>query len=302
MAINVTAYDLENYPDNGKTITVDLKSVVPTGARGDEEYVLSADTSATASGSTTIQETFVSAGKVGWAMSNTRVSGPFTISDSNNNLKVAIDESIASATTISVNTDDSSQTGDALALDIENKIKDATVIGADKEGNLSYLNARCYYQDGRFIIVSGGASSTLTGSGRSSVAVAAGATNDASETLGFDITIDSQSIASAAVTETYVTSAVSSSTTVPVSSVTGITAGDCVALKTAAGTTYYRYVDTVSAPNLTVNTAVTVDENSIVQVLRVQAPDLGPPSFYQDVDSLMRHALEKIVRQINFAS
>jgi len=302
MAINVSAYDLENYPDNGKTITVDLKNVVPTGAHGDEEYVLSADTSATASGSATIQETFISAGKVGWAMSNTRVSGPFTISASNNTLKVAIDESISGAISIGIVTDATPQTGDAVAVDIENKIKDSTVTGGDKEGNLAYLNARCVYQDGRFIIISGSASDTLTGSGRSSVSVAAGATNDASDTLGFDISLDSVSIAAAALVETYATADVVGSTTVPVGSVTGFAVGDCVALITAGGTTYYRYLDTVSSPNLTVNTAVTVDENTVVSILRVQAPDLGPPSFYQDVDSLMRHAIEKIVRQINFAA
>jgi hypothetical protein len=281
---------------------VDLKSVVPTGARGDEEYVLSADTSATASGSGTIQETFISAGKLGWAMSNTRVSGPFTISESNKSLKVAIDEEISGAITIDIATDAASQTGDAIAIDIENKIKGSTVTGGAKAGNLSYLNARCYYQDGRFIIVSGSASSTMTGTGRSSVSVSAASSNDASETLGFDIPIQSQDIAAASLTETYVTSDVISSTTVPVGSVTNISAGDCIALKTSGGTTYYRYVDSVASPNLIVNAAVSVSENTLVQVLRVQAPDLGPPSFYQDVDALMRHAIEKIVRQINFAS
>ena len=140
MAINVTTYDLDNYPDNAKTVTVDLKSVVATGSDGDEKYVLSADTSTTASGSATIQESFVSDTRVGWAMSNSRVSGPFTITESNKNLKVAIDEDISGAITITVSTDASPQTGDSIAADIENKIKASTVIGGDKAGNLSYLN------------------------------------------------------------------------------------------------------------------------------------------------------------------
>ena len=34
---NVTVYDLENYPDNGKTVSVVLASLVPVGAEGDDD-------------------------------------------------------------------------------------------------------------------------------------------------------------------------------------------------------------------------------------------------------------------------
>jgi hypothetical protein len=302
MAINVTAYDIQNYPDNPKTLTIDLKSVIPTGGFGDEKYTLSCDTSATASGSAVIQEAFVSDCKVGWAMSSSRVTGTYLITESNKNFKVAIDESIDSAITVTVSTDSVSQTGASIAADIEYKIQGSTVVGGAKAGNLSYRNARCEYVDGRFFIVSGSSSANFIGTRRSPVVVAAGATVDASVTLGFDVPIQSVDLASQNVIETYVASNVVSDTTVPVASTTGIVAGDCIAFKIAAGTIYYRYVDSVSAPNLIVNTAITVDQNTMVQLLKIQDPRSNPASYYGDIDSYMRFAIEKIVRQINFAA
>ncbi len=301
MAINITAYDLLNYPDNGKTITLDLKLAVPVGYGGDERYLLSADTSATASGSATIQESFVDGSLVGWAKSNTRVSSPFSIvAGVNDKMKVAIDEPVGSAITITL-TADTSITGANVAKDIESKIRSATVTGGAKAGNLSYLNARCYYENGKFIITSGSVSSVFTGTGRSSVRVAPGATADVSVTLGFDIPLESEALASASIKETYVTSVVSSSTTVPVNSVTGFAIGDCVAFKETTGTITYRYLTNVSAPNFTVNAAVSLEQNAMVQLLRMQDPDSGTSSYYKDIDATMRHAIEKIIRQINFA-
>jgi len=125
--------------------------------------------------------------------------------------------------------------------------------------------------------------------------------NDASAILGFDTPIESEEIALSSLIETYVTSAVSASSTVPVASVTGLSVGDCVALKDTSGTLSYRYITAISGLNLTVNAAVTVSENTMVQLLRVQDPELAPPSYLSDVDSVMRHLIEILARQINFA-
>ena len=46
MATSVTVYDLENYPDNSKSMTLDHKAVVPVGEEGDEKWVLSFTTTA----------------------------------------------------------------------------------------------------------------------------------------------------------------------------------------------------------------------------------------------------------------
>jgi len=301
MATNITVYDLEHFPDNGKTVTVDLKSIVPLGYAGDSRWCLSADTSATASGSAAIQEAFVNGSVVGWSKSATKVSSPFTISTSTNQLKVACDEALSAGVTIVLEASVTPMPGDDIAADIEAKIRNTTVTGGAKAGNLAYLNARCIFRNGRFIIVSGSLASTFTGSDRSSVRVGAAASNDASAVLGFDTPIESEEIASATLTETYVTSLVSSSTTVPVASVVGYTAGDCIAIKDANGTISYRHIDTVNSSDFTVNAAVSCASDSMVQLLRLQDPELKPPSYYQDIDGPARHVIELIARQINFA-
>jgi len=235
-------------------------------------------------------------------MSSSRVSQPFTITSSNNTLRVAIDEASGSSATITLPTTSSPNSGEDIAKSIEAQIRALASTGGAKAGNFSYLNAKVSYVDGRFIIVSGRVSSYLTGSSRSSVQVLAGTSNDASTTLGFDIPIESVTLAGTAIEETYVTAVVSSSTTVPVATVVNINAGDVVAFKESTGTITYRYVDSVSAPNIIVNTSISLEENAMVQVLRMQDPLLGPSSYYQDIDSCMRHAIELIARQINFAS
>lgn len=302
MATNISVYDLENYPNNSKTVTVDLKKVTPYGAYGDEKWVLSASTTATASGSATIQGTFVDHMKVGWCKSNGTVSEPFTIDATHCTMKVAIDESISNAATITLDVSATGVSGDAVAADIESKLGNLTVDGGTKEGNLSYLNAKCYYENGKFILLSGGLADTYTGTGRSSVSVAAGASNDVSSTLGFDINFDSETLAGQTRAVTSVSSLVSGDTTVPLASVSNFSGGDCVAFKTSTGSVYYRYVDSVSDPNIVVNTAVTLPSGTIAQRLVMADPDGVPASYYVRIDDLMRHSIDLLVRQINFAS
>ena len=61
MARNVTVYDLDNYPDNSKTVTCDQQSIVPIGYGGDEQWVLSFVTSAYSdnTNNTAIQDIYV---------------------------------------------------------------------------------------------------------------------------------------------------------------------------------------------------------------------------------------------------
>lgn len=303
MATNITVYDLINYPDNGKTVTVSLKSVVPTGAFGDEKWVLNATTSATASGSASIQDSFANGYACGWSKSSSRVPSPMTISSTTNQLKVAIDEptGLTGGITITLTDSTSAQTGDDIALDIETQIRAATTTGGAKDGNLSYVNARCVYEGGRFVIASGSIADSFTGSQKSAVRVGPAATHDASAVLGFDTVVESEEIALSSLVETYVTSAVTAATTVPVASATGLSIGDCIALKDTDGTLSYRYISGISGLNLTVNAAATVSQNTMVQLLRLQDPDVLPPSYLSDVDSVMRHLIELMARQINFA-
>lgn len=301
MAVNISVFDLENYPGNSKSLTVDLKSVVPTGSYGDEKWVLSATTTATASGSAKIQDVYVDSTKVGWSKSSGIPQEPFSLNAGANQLKVAIDEPAASGVTITLNYDTLPLTGDAVAEDIQNRLKATTVVGGAKAGNLSYLNAKCYYTNGKFIITSGSMSRSFSGVGRSSVRVSAAASNDCSAVLGFDIPLESEVMDSVGISQTSTSAQVSSSTTVPVASVTGFAIGDCIALKTNTGDIYYRYLDNVANPNLTVNANVTVPSGTMVQLLRMQDPASEPASFFTDVDSSLRAAIDMIVNQINFA-
>ena len=131
--------------------------------------------------------------------------------------------------------------------------------------------------------------------------VITGASNDVTTTLGFDIPIESVTLAGQTITETYCTSTVTS-VTIPVDSVTGYSAGDCVVFKDASGNNLYRYLDSVSSPNLVVNASVTVTENDLVQLLRVQDSAGKPPSYYTDIDAALRSAIDLLIMQIDFSS
>ena len=93
MVVNVSVFDLQNFPDNPKTVTIDHLQVVPLGGGGDEKWVLSSSTIATASGSTTIQDIFIQDMKIGYSMSNGFDQGPFTVTGTQNTLQVSIDGS-----------------------------------------------------------------------------------------------------------------------------------------------------------------------------------------------------------------
>ena len=301
MATSISVYDLQNYPNSAKTVTLDLKKVTPYGAYGDEKWVLNTTTTATASGSAVVQPTFVDHILVGWCKSNAIVTEPFTIDATHCNIIVAIDEPIGSGETITLTTSALAISGDSVAADLESKLVALTITGAAKDGNLSYLNAKCYYENGRFIILSGSLSDTFTGSGRSSVAVTVGATNDVANTLGFDINYGSEELAGQSKVNSYVTAPVVASTTVNASSGTGLAIGDCVAFKTLDGTIYYRYLDNVAGAVLTVNAVVTLDTGDLIQLLRIADPNGSPATYYTRVDDLMRHSIDLLVRQINFA-
>ena len=72
MAITQEVQDLQNYPGNVKRITLDVDTLVPTGAEGDEKMMLVASTSAYSDNTvnTTIPTTYVSGAKIGWAKSS----------------------------------------------------------------------------------------------------------------------------------------------------------------------------------------------------------------------------------------
>jgi hypothetical protein len=302
MATNISVYDLLNYPDNNKTITLDLKSVVGLGYGGDERWVVQSFSSATASGSSAIQDVFADSIKIGWCKSSGIPSGPYAITHAAKCIKVAIDESISGGVDITLPPGEIAKSGDEVAADIQEALRNTTLTGLAKAGNLSYLNACCYYENRKFIITSGSMAKVFSGTGRSSVRVAAASSLDASVLLGFDITTSSEELDSTTINESYVyPSGVVANTTVNLASVADISVGDCLAFKKLDGTYLYRYVDSKGASDVVVNTAITAAAGTRVQVMRFQDADAEPPSFYTDIDSAVRHIIAGLTNQINFA-
>lgn len=304
MVVNVTVYDLENYPGTSKTVSVDLLQVVPVGSDGDEKWVIKSSTSATSSGSSAIQSVFVNDMVVGFSKSTGVNTGPYSITGSQSNMKVSIDGSTAREITLA--TSDSNIAGSAVAADMENKLKALAVTGAAEAANLSFSNVDVSFSDGKFRIRSGSSSSSYTGSNKSSVRVTAGDTYDVTSHLGFVGAVESEVLAGQSINETFLSFAytVSSGTALPVSDSSVATAGsDCIGI-TDGTNTEYRFVSATPAGYITLNSALsnTYAANSRVQVLRMQDPSAKPPPEFDSVDDATRFAIATIVGQIDFSS
>ena len=216
MAVNVSVYDLENYPDNAKTVVIDIKKITPIGYEGDEQWTISCTTTAYSDNTnrTDIQDIYIMNMKAGWAKSSGLVTtDQFTITGANNQLQLKIDgdstwRSITLASGVNMS-------GDAVAEDMENKIR-ALKDSVDAEYKLSYMNASVEYANSRFKIVSGRVSEFYTGANRSSVEINPSST--AAATLGFNLPVTSLDIASIQIRETTTVSGYSGGTTLALNS------------------------------------------------------------------------------------
>lgn len=302
MAVNVTVFDLQNFPNSPKTVTVDLTEVVPLGNSGEDTWVLSSITSATASGGAAIQRLYISDTKFGWAKSSGLKSGPYTISGSQKHLKVAIDEDIADAIEILLATSAQALGGNTVAKDIQTKISNAASSGGPKAGNLSYLNATCVFTNGTFQIISGSASSFYTGSNRSSVDVADGvSTTGLAAELGFDITFRSEDFVANPPSATSLSVDYTSGTSLTVTTAGIVSTGDCIAI-TDGTNREYRGVESSIASVVTLSSGLanTYSTGTLVQVLRLQDPSGQPSPAYSNVDDYIKYAISSIVNQISF--
>ena len=303
MAVNVTVYDLENYPDTSKTVTVDIKQVVPLGSGGDERWVTTAYTSATASGSAAIQDMFIRSFKLGWYKSTGFNQGPYTINASQNTMQVSINGSVNRS--IALTNQTVAVAGESVAADMQAQINALAATGGAEASNLAFKNAQVEFSSGRFIIKSGSPGVNYTGSTKTSVSVAAGASNDVSAHLGFTAAILSEDLAGRALYETYVTFPYTSSsglTAIDVSSISNFAAQDCFAI-TDGTNTEYRYVSSVAGAEINFNVALTNNYaiNSRIQNVRIQDPDVTPVSVFTTIDDTVTYALASIINQIDFA-
>jgi hypothetical protein len=305
MAVNVSVFDLVNYPNNPKTVTVDITELVPYGNGGEDTWVFSAITTATASGGAAIQRIYISQNKVGWAKSSGLKQGPYTVNASQKHLKIAIDEDIGSAVEITLDENAVTIGGNAVAKDIQAKLSATAMTGGDKAGNLAYLNAVCRFVDGAFEIVSGTTSDVYTGSTRSSVAVADGtSTTGLAAELGFDITFTSEELASNPPVQTSLAAMASAAATSLTVTTAGVVAeGDAIAI-TDGVNTEYRGVESSIGSIVTISSGIDngYAAGSMVQVLTMQDPAGKPVSAYETLDDVVKFSIASLVNQIDFSS
>jgi hypothetical protein len=311
MAVNVTVRDIINFPGGTpKTVTVDIIQIVPVGGspEGDEVWVSSATTSATASGGGAIQSIFKNTMKRGW-LRGTAISGNLTI-PSLARMVVAIDEAIGSGLEITLTAGSNLLPSD-VAQDIESKIVAQARIGqgGSKAGNLSYLNCQVSFVNGKFEIQSGTVSDKFTGTGRSSVKVGPPSSGvDIRSTLGLIATTDSETLASRQLVDTSLTSAYTSGDTLTVTSTAGLSAGDAFVVfdGTHTDAALVSGVESASVLRFTsvsgagLGLANTYSTSAYLRKLH-QVDVADPVSAVTSVDQLYRFSIDSLVNQINFA-
>jgi hypothetical protein len=312
MAVNVTVRDIINFPGGTpKTVTVDIIQIVPVGGtpEGDEVWVSSTTTSATASGGGAIQSVFKNTMKRGW-IRGTAITGNIASIAATSRMVVAIDEAIGSGLEITLATGSNLLPSD-VAADIEAKIVAQARIGqgGSKAGNLSYLNCQVSFINGKFEIQSGTVSDKFTGTGRSAVKIGPPASGiDIRSTLGLIATTDSETLAARQLVDTNLTLAYTSGDTLTVTSTAGLSAGDAFAIydgtKTdnamVSGVVSASVVRFTSASGAGTGLANTYSTSAYLRKLH-QVDVSDPVSAVTSVDQLYRFGIDSLVNQINFA-
>lgn len=314
MAVNVTVRDIVNFPGGtAKTVTVDVIQVVPVAGQpleGDEIWVTSTTTAATASGAAAIEDIFKNKMKRGYLRSSGLITGNIDI-PSVARFKVAIDEDISSALEITLSEGSNILPND-VAQNIEDSIQGAATIqgGGAKEGNLSYLNAQVRFTNNKFEIESGTVAESFTGTGRSAVVIDAPDSGfDIRATLGLDITTFSQDLASREIIETDLTANYTSGDTLTVRSTAGLSDGDALevldgtnsVIALLSGTISSSQLRFVSVSGAGFGLANTFSSGALLRKLH-QVDVVDPVSAITTVDELYRFAIDSMVNQIDFSA
>jgi hypothetical protein len=326
MAINVNTQDLENYPGQTKRVTIDLTSVIPIGYEGDEQFVISASTSAYSDNNTNtnIQDMYITDTKAGWCKSSGFVgsSGKFAIDDTHKSLKVKIDATVSGTDgngfyiiDLTPNDDNTPVPGEVIAEELEEKIRALVdnLETADIGFSNAYRNASVEYKSGKFWVVSGSISKNYTGNNRSSVLIIPADTNDCSSELGFDLPTTSTALASLAVKETLLNSSYTADTdTLSINTGTGASAGKVFMITDGTNTDYFTALSGTSDSSIKVATesvngftAISHDYTAYaakIQLLKEQDPEGTPTPWYQSIDKLVRYGIKVMANQIDYSS
>jgi hypothetical protein len=326
MALNIDTQDLNNYPGVVKRVSIDIDSLIPIGAEGDEKYLLSVSTSAYSDNAsrTNIPEMYITEMTGGWCKSSgfTGSAGKFYIDDTHKNLKVKMDATVSGTdgngyytVTLTPNDDNTPVPGETIAKELEEKIRAiANVIEAVDVGfTKAYANASVEYKNGKFWIVSGSLSSQYTGNSRSSVSIIAADTDDCSARLGFDLPTTSHALANVAIKETLLNSGYTSDTEdLSVNTGTGAHEGLAFMITDGSNTDYFTALSGTTDSNIKVptysNNGFTGIKNSYtanntkIQLLREQDPENVPTNWYTSIDQLVRYGIKTMINQIDFSS
>jgi len=304
MAINETTQDAINNPGNTKTVTLDLTKQVYADSEGDEQYALTLSTTATSkitAGS--IANTYIRDVKVGYSKSR-KISGPFNIDGTKNQLRISIDGSTSRTITLTSGT---GLTPNDVVNDLQAQISSLAGTGGLEEGNLGFLNADVEFIEGRFRILSGSVSDTFTGIAKSSVSVLSGVVSDATSYLGFNIPVQSEALASKSSAETIVVSGFTASgTTLALESVIGCNSGEAFTITDGVSREYFIATAVTSGNSTLTVTSGTINNNyainSVVQKIFERDPDSSVPNPLTTVDEIMRFSLKNVVNQIDYTT
>jgi hypothetical protein len=314
---NVTVYDLENYPDNGKTVTVALASVVPVGAEGDERWVISSSTTGYSdiTNRTAIQDVYIRDIKAGWAKSSGLKGSTFTISGTNRTLGVKMD-AITNTYYITL-TQGTNLSGDAIADDMETQIRAIPDGGAwnssDSGYELSYKNASVDFTNNRFTVVAGSMGSYYTGANRTAVVITASGADTAYTDLGFSLGNTSQTMAGLVPKEVALgTSYTTDTSPMTIGAGTGVVEGSALYITDGTNSDYFIAISGTTDTSVVVATAATHNYTGVahsytagaakVQVLQYGDPESVPVPYYTNVDSLVRFGIKTMANQLDYSS
>ena len=307
MAVTEQILNLDFPSVTDKEATVDLSKAVTTDSEGDERYLLTGTpgTTTQAEGAVDIDPVLIEFVKSGYVRSSGFKNPPFTITVTNNTLLISIDGSTPIQILLESGT---GLTGDDIADDLQNKINLLAATGGAAEGNLAFLNAVVSFENNRFVIISGSLARSFTGAEKSSVAVTAGASNDASVTIGFDVSTSSEAIASKLVTEGLLTGPTTTGAVgeiiIPLNDVTAYSAGQAITIYNGADRDY-SVIAQVSGNNLvspaSTIPAATYSGGAIVQNIFERDSDSQLASPYESVDDITRAIIRTIAGQIDFS-
>jgi hypothetical protein len=306
MAITESIRNLSFPSITDKEVTLELEKSITTDSEGDERYLLSAIPGTTTLGveGASIDPLLIEFSKAGYVRSSGFKTPPFTITSVNNTFRISIDGSTFRDIILDSGV---SLTGQDVEDDMQVKINALAATGGVEEGNIAFLNSIVTFVGGKFEIISGSLSKTYTGVNKSSVAILPGLTNDVTVTLGMDLLISSEELASKVVAEAFLTGATSETidgeVVIPVDDVTELSEGLAYTIYNGSDRHYF-IATSISGNSLITHSGsvptATYSGGALVQNIFERDPDLGITSPYESVDDLLRALVRSIAVQIDF--